>query len=171
MLEIFLHEGFKTIRLLFTQPVLYWAVFLLLISSYERIERERRNFGYKVFDMDKELKDTFVFSLVFGLLISVIMIGIGFVFSYETIYLINIIIILYSISCRYTLLSASYTLGTVYLLILLLPFVLSFQSYFPTTLFTENNLSGVVILLGLLLFGEAFLVKRTKPNHTYPSLR
>jgi len=171
LVDIFIHEAFKTIRLLLTQPLLYWVVFLLIISSYERVERERINFGYKIFNIGKEWRDTFIFSLVFGLLLSLIMVGTGFVFSYEIIYLINIIVILFSISTRYTLLSASYTIGTVYLLVLLLPFVLSFQQYFPSSLFMENNLSGIAIFLGLLLFVEAFLVKRIKPNNTYPSLR
>lgn len=170
MFEIVLQEILKTIRLLVTQPLLYWVIFLILVSSYERVERERINFGYKIFDQYVEWRETLLFSIVFGLLLSTIMLGVGFVFSYETIYLINIIIIMLSITCRYTLLSPSYTLGLTYLMMLLLPSVLTYQSFLPKNLFSHNNFTGIVILLGLLLLGEAFLLSRTKRNKTLPNL-
>jgi len=168
--NIILQESWKTIQLLFTQPILYWAIFLIIVSAYERIERERLNFGYKIFDWQKEWRDTLVFSFVFGAVVSIIMISFGFVFTYETIYLINIVIILLSITCKYTLLSASYTIGTTFLLIILLPLLLPYQTFLPKTLFSVNNFSGLVILLGLLLIGEAILLKRIKRNNAYPSL-
>lgn len=163
-------ESWKTIQLLFTQPILYWAIFLIIVSSYERIEKERLNFGYKIFNLQKEWRDTLSFSLIFGLIVSIVMISAGFVFTYETIYLINFIIILVSITCRYTLLSASYTIGTTFLLLILLPLLLPYQSFLPKTLFATNNYSGLVVLLALLLIGEAILLRRIKRNDAYPSL-
>lgn len=168
--NIILQESWKTIQLLFTQPVLYWVVFLIFVSAYERVERERINFGYKIFDGQKEWRETLVFSIVFSLIVSFIMIGFGFVFTYETIYLMNIVIILLSLTCKYTLLSASYTIGMTFILMILLPLLLPYQTILPKTLFTYNNFSGLIILLGLLLFGEAILLRRIKRNNAYPSL-
>ncbi|HLS07413.1 MAG TPA: PDZ domain-containing protein [Bacillota bacterium] len=163
-------ESLKTIQLLLTQPVLYWSIFLIVVSSYERIERERLNFGYKIYDWQKEWQDMFLFSLISGLILSIIIVSVGFVFSYETIYLLNIVLIVFSMTCKYTLLSASYTIGTTYLLIILLPFLLPYQSFFSKTLFASNNFSGLIILLSLLLFVEVFLLRTIKRNDTYPSL-
>lgn len=168
--NIILQESWKTVQLLFTQPLLYWAIFLIIVSAYERIERERFNFGYKIFGWQKEWRETLVFSLVFGVAVSIIMIGFGFVFTYESIYLINIVVILLSITCKYTLLSASYTIGTTFLLILLLPLLLPYQTFLPKTLFSVSNFSGLVILLGLLLVGETILLRRIKRNNAYPGL-
>lgn len=168
--SILLQESWKTLKLFFTQPLLYWSIFLLFVSAYERVERERLNFGYKIFDWQKEWRDTFVFSIIFGFIVSSIMIGIGFVFSYEMIYLLNIVIILLSLTCKYTFLSASYTIGLTFILAFLLPMVLPYQTFLPTTLFTYNNFSGLTILLGILLFGEVFLLRRIKRNHAFPNL-
>lgn len=170
LIELILSESLKTINLLFAQPLLYWAVILVIVSGYQRIKHERINFGYKIFDAYSEWKQTWRFSLIFGLILSVITIGIGIVFSYETIFLLSIVVILLSITCRFSLLSVSYTIGITYLLILLLPFVLPYQTFLPTDLFTQTNFTGLILLLGIFLFGEAFLLRRMKRNESFPSL-
>ena len=170
LIDILVTEGVKTIGMLFVQPLLYWSVILILVSGYQRIRRERLNFGYKIFDIDSEWKQTWVFSLVFGLILSIITLGVGVVFSYETIFLLSLVVILLSLTCKFSFLSASYTVGVTYLLLLLFPYILTYQSFFPETMFSQSNFTGLVLLLGILLFGEAFLLRRMKRNESFPSL-
>ena len=111
LIEAWLTEGVKALGKLFLQPLLYWSIILIVISGYQRIKRERINFGYKIFDVFYEWKHTWRFSLVFGLIISMITLGIGVVFTYETIVLLSIVVILLSMTGKFHLLSPSYTIG------------------------------------------------------------
>lgn len=170
LIEAWLTEGVKALGKLFLQPLLYWSIILIVISGYQRIKRERINFGYKIFDVFYEWKHTWRFSLVFGLIISMITLGIGVVFTYETIVLLSIVVILLSMTGKFHLLSPSYTIGLTYILLLLFPFLLTYQSIIPHDFFSQSNFTGLVLLLGILLFGEAYLLRRTNRNESFPSL-
>lgn len=168
MIEIWLIELAKGIGKLFINPVFYWAFLLVLIVGYRRIKRERQSFGSRVFDVFDEWKNTWIFSLATGLLISVVLLGIGVVFSYETLLVLIIVMILLSIGFRFTLLSASYTIGLSYLLLLFLPYLWEKQTYFEQELFTHTNFTGLAILLCLFLIAEFVLIRRLGRNETYP---
>lgn len=149
---------------LFLNPMLYWAIVLVIITGYKRIQRERFYFGFKIFDIFSEWKNTWFFSIVTGLLISLITIGIGFVFSYEIILLLSIVVIILSLTFKFTMLSVSYTIGITYLLALISPLVLEQ----PTLI--QTNFTSLAILLGLFLMIEALLLVRVKRNDTFPEL-
>jgi len=166
MLDVWLAAFIKAIGKIFLQPLLYWAFILVFIASYLRIKRERIDFGYKIFSTFSELKQTWMVSLLFGLIISSIAIGVGIVFSYETIFLLSIVIIILSLTFKFTLLSASYTVGLTYLVLLLLPVVLTNDALITNS----TNYTGLVLLLGILLFAEAFLLRRVKRNTSLPRL-
>lgn len=170
LIEGWLIELAKGFGKLFLNPLLYWTVFLILVAGYKRIQKERFYFGFKIFDIFSEWKNTWIFSLITGLLISFFTIGFGFVFSYEVILLLSVVTILLSIHLRFTLLSASYTIGITYLLLLLSPLLLENQTYINADLFSETNFTSLAILLGLFLMVEAFLLLRVKRNDTFPEL-
>lgn len=170
MTEAWLIEIAKGIGKVFLNPLLYWMFLLLVLTGYKRIKQERMDFGFKVFDVFAEWKRTWVLSLVSGIILSLIIIGAGIVFSYETILLLCIITILLSFTLGFTMLSAGYTIGITYLLLLFLPILLDNQSYLPADLFTQTNFTGLSLLLGLFLLIEAILLSTVKRNDSFPGI-
>src|SRR5699024_4017587 len=92
------------------------------------------------------------------------------VFTYETIMLLSIVIIVLSFTFNLSVLSASYTIGITYLLLLFLPFLLTKQTFLKADLFLDTNFTGLTILLGIFLLAEAVLLSRIKRNETFPDL-
>ncbi|HLR52070.1 MAG TPA: PDZ domain-containing protein [Candidatus Avamphibacillus sp.] len=170
MISSWLIEIAKAIGKFFLNPLFYWGILLVVIAGYRRIKKERIFFGSRVFDIFSEWKNTWILSILSGLLISAILLGVGIVFSYETIITLIIIAIILSITMRYTMLSVSYTIGLTYLLLLFLPYLWDEQTYFNYNLFSNINYAGIAILLGLFLSVEAILISKSKRNETCPSL-
>lgn len=170
MVESWLFELMKGIGRVFLNPLLYWSFLLILIVGYKRIQRERNNFGVKIFDVFSEWKNTWMISILTGLFISLLTIGLGLVFSYETILILSIIVIILSISFRLSLLSASYTIGITFLLILLSPLLLRFQKVIDIDLYSMIDFTSLVILLGIFLIAEAILLRTVSREETFPDL-
>lgn len=170
MVESWLLELLKGIGKVFLNPLLYWSFLMILIVSYRRIQRERGHFGFKIFNAFSEWKNTWMTSILAGLIISLLTLGLGMVFSYETILVLSIVVIILSISFSLTLLSASYTIGITYLIILLSPLLLQFQTFLDVQLFSKIDFTSLVILLSIFLFIEAILLKNIKREDTFPEL-
>ncbi|HLS09715.1 PDZ domain-containing protein [Lentibacillus sp.] len=170
MAESWVMELVKGIGRFFLNPLVYWTIILSLVVSYRRIKQERRLFGQKVFDIFSEWKDTWLVTTIFGLMLSIITIGAGVVFSYETIMLIAAVTILLSITFRLTVLSPVYTIGITFLLLLLSPFALENQTFIDVDLFESPNFTGLSLLLAILLSAEAFLLTRHTRNNTFPDM-
>lgn len=169
-MEEFLLEIAKGFGLFFMNPLLYWFILLLIIVGYKRIKRERRHFGIKVFNLFSEWKDTWLMALFIGFIISIISVGIGIVLSIETLAILVLVSIILSLSMRLSLLSASYTIGITYLLLLISPILLSEQNFINKDILGEVNETGLVILLGIFLIVEAQLLSRTNRRNTFPML-
>jgi len=171
VLETWGMELIKGIGRAFLNPILYWWILLIVLAGWKRIREERNLFGIKIFDVFSEWKKTGLISVIYGLFISLVMLGVGVVFSWETLIVLNLVIILLSVTLRFTLLSPSYTIGVTYLLLLFAPFLLENQYLIPDDMFQNVNFQGLAILLGLFLFAEAFLTKRVNRHETYPGLQ
>src|SRR5690625_6788197 len=104
-MEAWLIECANAVGKFFLNSLLYWSFILMILSGYQRIKRERTNFGTKIFDIFSEWKHTWKTAVLSGLFISVITIGSGMVFSYGTIMLLSIIVIFLSLSLRFKMLS------------------------------------------------------------------
>lgn len=170
MVESWLLELVKGIGKVFLNPLLYWSLFLVFIVGYNRVRRERGHFGLKIFDIFSEWKNTWIVSIVAGLFISLLALGIGIVLSYEVILVLSIVVIILSLTFRLTLLSASYTIGITYLLILLSPLLLKYQNIIDVNLFSETNFTSLVILLGIFLIIEAIMISRVRREETFSEL-
>ncbi|GAB3057028.1 PDZ domain-containing protein [Virgibacillus ainsalahensis] len=170
MTQVWGVEILQGIGKVFLNPLLYWILLLVILTGYKRIKKERKHFGIKVFDLFSEWKNTWVPSIVTGIIVSVAALGIGMVFTYETVLLLSIVIIILSLTLKFTLLSASYTIGITYVLLLFLLAFMENQSYINTDLFSQINFTGLVILLGVFLLVESILLKRVKRNETFPEL-
>src|SRR5699024_520563 len=170
VIEAWLIEIAKGIGKVFLNPLLYWAVLIVFLSGYKRIQRDRINFGTKIDEIFTEWKNTLSPSILFGLFLSLLTLGLGMVFTYETIMLLSIVIIVLSFTFNLSVLSASYTIGITYLLLLFLPFLLTKQTFLKADLFLDTNFTGLTILLGIFLLAEAVLLSRIKRNETFPDL-
>jgi len=170
VVESWLLELVKGIGRVFFNPLLYWSFFLILIVGYKRIQRERSYFGVKIFNAFSEWKNTWMVSIVAGLFISLVTIGLGIVYSHEVILVLSIVVIILSITFKLTLLSASYTIGITYLLILLSPLLLKFQTIIELDLFSRIDFTSLVIILGIFLVIEAILLRFIKREETFPEL-
>ncbi|HZW68451.1 MAG TPA: PDZ domain-containing protein [Pseudogracilibacillus sp.] len=158
---------------MFLNPLLYWALILLMIAGARRLKRERTNFGVKIFDYFNEINGSFWFALLFGLLLSILTIVFGFVLGPEVIIVLAIVTILLSITGSFQFLSPAYTLGCTFFICLLLP-ILPLQSM--TTLLqvgeplSTKQFTIITILIGLFMIAESLLIYRAKMNHVYPAV-
>lgn len=168
--EVWGIEILKGIGKLFLNPLTYWAFLLIFFSGIRRTRRERTNFGYKIVNIFSEWKGTGIITIVAGILLSGLCIGLGIVFSYETLALLCIVSIILSLSLRFTMLSPSYTIGLTVILLLFMPTIISNQSYLDSDLFSDRNIVGLAMLLGIFLLIESFLMQRVKRAETYPDL-
>lgn len=170
MMESWLLELVKGIGKVFLNPLLYWSVLLVFIVGHRRIQQERIYFGFKIFDIFSEWKNTWMISIVLGLFISLFTVGIGLVFSYEMILLLSVVVIIMSLTFKLSMLSASYTIGITYILLLLSPLLLGSQTMIDPQLFAMTDFTSVVLLLGVFLIVEAILLGRVKREETFPTL-
>src|SRR5690625_7247194 len=75
-----------------------------------------------------------------------------------------------SLSCNPAYLSAVYTIGLTYVVLLFLP-LLSDDLSFQVTMPTNMQFTQLTILLGLFLIVEAIFIKKIKDNQIPPSLK
>ncbi|SDM20152.1 PDZ domain-containing protein [Sediminibacillus halophilus] len=170
-LDTWLIELAMGVGKLFLNPLLYWSVILLLLASTRRIKQERSQFGLKVFDVFSEAKNTWSVSLIGGILLSLAAVGGGIVFSYPVLLLVSAMMILLSISGRFTLLSAAYTFGFSYLILLIAPPLIAEYTDLAWTMDLQSlNFTGLALLLSAFLLIEALLFLRITSRATYPEL-
>lgn len=154
---------------MFLNPLLYWVLILLFIAGARRVKEERKHFGVKINNYFKEIRRTFWFSFLFGVMISIISLSFGFVWTIEFVYLFAIITIILSITGSFHLLSPAYTLGFTFFLYMLIPILpldsVPFLSTFP--LFANREWTMFVGLVALLMFIEAFLLMQTKESDLF----
>lgn len=171
MLEQWLFEIIQGIGRMFYNPLLYWAILLLIITGFRRIKRERHDFGTKLYGVFSEIRYTWLTTLVFGLLISMTSIIFGIVLTPEIILVLSIVVLLVSITGSFQFLSAGHTLGITFILLLVLPLLpldgISSVVNFDNV--TTVHLISVAILMGLLLLAEVVLITE-KRLRSYPSL-
>ncbi|PWU69276.1 PDZ domain-containing protein [Gracilibacillus dipsosauri] len=170
MLEWIIEVGLAIIRM-FAQPFLYWFLILLWWSSYFRMKKERATFGTKVFSYFHEAKGTWAFSIISGLLLSILVVGLGLTVTIPVVYLLAIIMIVLSLFKRFFFLSASYTLGILTIMVYLLD--VFGEAILPVSWWKDlSNIDFMYIpyLIAALLIIESILLYRTKTMDTYPEV-
>ena len=163
-------EILKGIGKLFLNPLTYWIFLLIFFSGLRRVRKERNNFGIKIVDIFSEWKGTRSIAIIAGVLLSGLCVGLGIVFSYETLFLLCVVSIVLSLLLRFTMLSPSYTIGLTVIMLLFIPTIIANQSYFDSDLFNDINFIGLAMLIGIFLLIESFLTLRIRREETYPDL-
>lgn len=155
---------------LFMNPLFYWSFLLLFLTGYMRIKAERRQFGVKIYDLFSEWKRTILPSIIIGIVVSLILAGAGVVFSYGSLIVLSLMMILLSINLKFTFLSPSYTIGLSYIVLLFGQMFLQNQNLIPEFYYSETNYIALTFLMGLLLIVEAIFIKRVKRKESFPKL-
>lgn len=158
---------------MFLNPLLYWVLILLMIAGARRLKQERTNFGVKIFDYFNEINGSFWFAILFGLLLSTLTIGLGFVVTPEVIIVLSIVTILLSITGSFQFLSPAYTLGFTFFICLLLPILpLQLVTKFVNVgeVLSTKQFTIITLLIGFLMIVESMLIYQAKMNHVYPAV-
>lgn len=153
---------------MFLNPLLYWTVILFVLTGFYRIKRERKQLGTKVFPLFAEGYKTTFISVIFSIIISIIAIVSGIIMSFEVVMLLSIVTILLSITASTMLLSASYTIGITFILLLILPYVTVIRDYINFNNISIVHFISLAILMGIFLLAEAIIVKNKTDKQTFP---
>ena len=166
---MWLMELMKGFGKLFLNPLFYWTLCLIVLTSYRRIKKERIYFGSKIYPYFSEIRNTWVVSVIFSIIISILSIVFGIVFSFEMVILLAAISIMISITGSLTMLSASYTIGFTYIITLIIPFLsLGEFTFQPINI---HYLTSLAILTAVFLLVEVFLLSKNKNEPTYPAIK
>ncbi len=170
LIELWLIEILKAIVKFFFNPLFYWFFIFVFISGVIRIKQERYFFGIKIFGLFYEWKKVVFISLMSGLVLSLVTIGTGFILNYNILFLLIISTIIMSLGFNPAYLSAVYTIGLAYVVLLFLP-LLSEKLDIIISLPTSIQFTQLTILLGLFLIIEAIMIKKVKNNQIPPTLK
>ena len=172
VLEIWLIEFAKGVGTLFIHPLLYWFLLLLMFTGIRRIKKEREYFGAKINNLFAEGKQTLVIALLFSIIVSALAISFGIIISFETIILLGVVMIILSMTTSTTMLSASYTLGITFIILLLISFIdlHRFEAFMQFQDLSAVHFICLAILTGLFLLVEALLLGTTKKGRTFSTL-
>jgi hypothetical protein len=172
LVSIWAFEWLKGIGRVFTQPLFYYGIFLALFVGWLRVKKERRHFHVRVYHSFHESKFLFISGLLPGLVLSIFMVGIGFVFPLDTLTLLSAVTILLGLTLQLRLLSPAYTAGLTFFCASFLVKYEGTKSFFAEHFpgLANTDLSALAILLGMLLFVEAWLILRNGSVATSPQL-
>ncbi|WP_181347283.1 PDZ domain-containing protein [Thalassobacillus sp. CUG 92003] len=170
-MEVWFIEWLKAFGRLFIQPLFYWPFIVLVCVSLARIRKERNQFGTKIFDIFSEQRGTKRIAFSTGIVLSLLAVGAGVVFPYPLILLISAVTILLSLTLSFTWLSAVYTLGISYLILLFGPPFINVELPAQWRILLDTPpLTVLACLIGLLLLVEGLQLLRLRSNETYPEL-
>ncbi|WP_258000250.1 PDZ domain-containing protein [Bacillus sp. Marseille-P3661] len=157
----------------FLNPLVYIVFLFSFILGYRRVKRERKDFNIRIFHAFIGWRELIWPSIVTGLVISVITLGLGLLLPYGFTVLTGAISVLFLCLLRPRLLSPAYVLGFAILVSLFLPMVDVNQPIFVQWLEDIGNTSFLVmaIIMSLLLVAEGLLILKRGSNLTTPRLK
>lgn len=157
---------------IFLNPMLYLSFIYCWIVGIQRVKRERLDFNTKIFNSSNELRMMLPKGLLWGLILSVITLGTGLVIPTASIMIMVVMMILLSLTMNVRLLSPAYTIPLTFFAIYFLsgqsvdwPL---FNNYFKQL--DESIYPTLVILLGILLIAEGFMIRSNGAKIASPQL-
>src|SRR5690625_1967676 len=158
-------EILKGIGRFFLNPIVYWTVVLLIMTSHDRIKKERYMFLFETAPLATESRKTISLAIIGSILLAAITLGAGIALTYEIIIILMAITLILSITYRLSSLSASYTLGLTYIVLQFLP-----ESSKMIEHITPLTLAAIPLLIGVLLLYEGIMFLRLKGNDFFPTI-
>lgn len=167
--EASLLEVVKGIGRFFLNPAFYVFFMSCALVGYLRVNRERKDFSFKVYDMWYELRTSLFAAVGYGLCISVVTVGAGLVFSETSLLTMTIWMVLFALVIQYRYISPAYTISITIAVALLsskLPI-----SFLQLKSGEEASIVSLAILLGLMLVVEGLLISKQAAHHSVPKIK
>lgn len=163
-------ELLKGIGFFFLHPLFYILLLFSLFLGYKRVQRERRDFHTRVYDVVDDLFVPLIPGLITGLLISIITIVIGIVIPLGVIVLFTIVYVALLLPGQARFLSPAYSGGVTLLIALILP---DFKTGIVMidrwiTEIHSVHLGGLAFLISCLLIAEGILIIKNGSKKTSP---
>lgn len=157
---------------LFLHPLLYVSIAYCLFIGHLRVKRERHDFNTKIYSKTMELRALLLQGIVTGLILSLLTLASGLVIPIAAIIVLTLVTVLSILTMKRRLISPAYTLGVTFFILFFL-LGKDIQLPFFQDAFNELNQSvypTLVILIGLLLIAEGFLIVRNGSKKASPQL-
>ncbi len=151
-----------TLRIL-KEPLLFYSILVAIILGFWRVKKERESFHVHLQDSFFEIREAWKYGWIAGIVLSIVVIGVGFVLPSQFFTLVTIATLVLSLTLQVRLLSPAYTISLV-VFASFLPFI---NDKFPID---NRSLCAAVIVMSLLLFAEARLIVRSGGENTSPRL-
>lgn len=167
--EAWLFEILRAVGRFFLHPAVYVFLISSIFVGYLRILRERKDFSFKVYDIWFELRTSLFAGVGYGLIVSIITVGLGLVVSKASIWMILIWTLVFGLTAMYRYLSAAYTFGIAIAFVLL-------SSKMPISFLQlgegeEGTIVSLAILLGVMLVVEGLLISKNAVRYSTPKIK
>ncbi|MED1111867.1 PDZ domain-containing protein [Bacillus paramycoides] len=168
-MEAWLFEILRAVGRFFLHPAVYVFLISSIFVGYLRILRERKEFSFKVYDIWFELRTSLFAGVGYGLIVSIITVGLGLVVSKASIWMILIWTLVFGLTAMYRYLSAAYTFGIAIAFVLL-------SSKMPISFLQlgegeEGTIVSLAILLGVMLVVEGLLISKNAVRYSTPKIK
>ncbi|PGU36330.1 hypothetical protein COD66_05140 [Bacillus cereus] len=167
--EAWLFEILRAVGRFFLHPAVYVFLISSIFVGYLRILRERKDFSFKVYDIWFELRTTLFAGIGYGLIVSIITIGLGLVVSKASLWAVLLWTLLFGLTAMYRYLSVAYTFGIAIAFVLL-------SSKMPVSFLQlgdgeEGTIVSLAILLGVMLVVEGLLISKNAVRYSTPKIK
>lgn len=157
---------------LFLHPLFYLSFLFCWLMGRQRVKHERRDFNTKIFDSSHELRMLLPQGLLWGMILSLLTLGMGLVIPTASMIIMAVMTIVLVLTMKVRLLSPAYTMSLTFFVIF---FLMEQQIQLPVLhdSFKQLNQSvypTLVILLGLLLIAEGFMIQKNGAKDGSPQL-
>ncbi|MFE4129336.1 PDZ domain-containing protein [Peribacillus sp. YIM B13482] len=157
---------------LFLHPLLYVSIAYCLFIGYLRVKRERHDFNTKIYSISMELRSMLPQGLIWGLILSVLTLALGLTIPLAALFIMAGVTILSMLSMKRRLVSPVYTVGLTFFILF---FLYDRDIKLPVFQDAFNQLDRsvyptLVILIGLLLIAEGFLIVGNGSKKVSPQL-
>ncbi|HLS65406.1 MAG TPA: PDZ domain-containing protein [Pseudogracilibacillus sp.] len=166
MNSLILYELIHIIKIFLYQPLLYWSLFFIIYTHIERKKREQLQFRYSYVPLFAHFRKSAVTALLFGIVLSLITVGLGTVFTYEMITILTIVTFILTILFRHVAFSAIYPFAITFVLFYkLIP--QSSVAYYDISSLT---FTGLMLIASVLLLYEGILLQKVDHTFCYPAI-
>lgn len=169
-MEIWLVEFVKGLGRLFLHPLFYVGIFAAILIGSQRVKRERKDFYARVNDRIAECKTFLLSGIGYGLLFSLVTVGLGVVVTKGTLLFIGILAVILALTLQVRWLSPSYIVGLTILVTLFSP-AFQLEGIFGwLNGLQDTSLFSLSVVLALMTIAEGFLILKNGSLHTSPQL-
>ncbi len=160
------------IGLFFLHPLFYIFLFFSVFLGYKRVQRERRDFHIRVYDVVDDVLRPLFPSLLGSLIISSLLIATGIVLPSGVIVLFALVQSLFLITGQARLLSFAYTGGVTLFIALAIPEFTTGTVIIDRWLSEIHSvsLSSLALLISFFLLAEGVLIIKNGAQQTSPKL-